>query len=350
MNLVVGANGEGKSNLLEAVTVLGTMRSFRSCGWGAIARHGGGRFGLWGEVESGGVRRALEQRLEVGTPLRRTLRVDGREVGASEYLQWLPVFALSAADSALVAGPPEVRRSFLDRVAFLLRPRHLTALREWRRALRQRNAALQSRSGEAELSSWEESLSRSAGAVVEGRVEALARIGPAFAALYQRLGRSAYPSVELGYGFEGWISGPGGATALAERYRSRLELLRARDLSCGFTSEGPHRHDVGLLAADRPAREVLSAGQVRVVCAALRLAGLEEVERERGEALPAVVDDVDAELDGDSLVRLLEVLGSGRQLLVSSAHEELAGRLAPALTLWLQRGSVLRRTAEGELA
>jgi recombinational DNA repair ATPase RecF len=136
---------------------------------------------------------------------------------------------------------------------------------------------------------------------------------------------------------------------VAVGYRERLGARRQADRRLGFTGEGPHRHDLRIEVEDRPARGVLSAGQVRTVAAALRLAALAEVEIERDEPLPMVVDDADAELDSLAVERLMAVLAVDRQLLLSSAHPELARRLPPARSLWMHAGSCESRQVSGEV-
>jgi DNA replication and repair protein RecF len=344
LNLVLGENGEGKSNLLEAVAVLGTMRSFRGAAWGAVVRHGRGSLRLSGRLEVNGLQRDLEQVVDLGPPIRRRVRIDGREVGAADYLQWFPVFAMSPTDAGLVGGGPEARRALLDRLAFLLQPSHLTNLRNFRRALRQRNAALGGVTVEDELASWEERLGELAARVVATRLETMPRLERSFQAVYAQLGlgRSGFPAVGLRYRVERWLDRAAGWNDLAQAYRARFAALRRRDRELGFTSEGPHRHDLVLGVDGRPARTVLSAGQARAVASALRLAALAEVERERGEALPVVVDDADAELDARGLAQLLDALGPDRQVFLSSAHDEVAARVPAVRTVWVRGGKICR--------
>lgn len=348
LNLVLGGNGEGKSNLLEAVTVLGNLRSFRSGPWNVVPRHGASWFRLEGEVASRSGSQRLEQTFELGPPQRRQLRVDGRDVGVAEYLQCCPVFALSGNDGALVDGGPDVRRGFLDRMAFLLRPAHIARLRTYRRALGQRNAGLASGVGDSELEAWEAVLSDAAAFVVDNRAHAVSLLEPAFVALYGRLGRPTYPAVALCYVGERGSAEGGAPAERAAWYRGRLETRRAADRRLGFTGEGPHRHDLRIEVDGRAARGVLSAGQVRTVAAALRLAALAEVEAERAEALPMVLDDVDAELDSAAVQQLLGALAGKRQLFLSSAHGDLARRLSAGQTLWMHAGGCTSRPASGD--
>ena len=125
---------------------------------------------------------------------------------------------------------------------------------------------------------------------------------------------------------------------MAESYRSRYTETRARDRLAGYTGEGPHRHDVAVRVDGKPGRDVLSSGQTKVVAAALRLAAVVEVEAQRGEMLPVIIDDMDAELDIDTQSRLLECVGRGRQLLLSSAHESMVTEVVAARTTLRMEG------------
>ncbi len=337
-NLVVGANGEGKSNLLESVAVLGTLRSFRVAGVRRLVRHGASAFALEGELREGSGSVHLRQEVEVGPPVRRRLYVNGAEVGVAAYLAVFPIYALSGADRDLVNGPPGERRSFLDRFSFLLDPTHLERLRVYGRLLAQRNAALGRGVGDLELDAWDERLGTAAAAVIRQRTTALAPLRTAFDATTRCLRGPSFPDVSLAYRGESWLDPEEEPDRMAECYRSRYTETRARDRLTGYTGEGPHRHDLTVRVDGKPGRDVLSSGQTKVVAAALRLAAVAEVEAQRGEVLPLIVDDMDAELDIATLTRLLECVGRRRQLLLSSAHEGMVQEVVAARATFHMEG------------
>jgi DNA replication and repair protein RecF len=349
VNLIVGGNGEGKTSLLEAVSVLANLRSFRTPRWSAVPRHGSSAFSLLGEFESAEGRLRLEQVVELGPPLRRRLLVNGSAAAVERYLSLCPVSCLSSADSELVLGAPAQRRALLDRLAFLLAAGTLPTLRRYQRTLRQRNAALAGGADERELEAWDQQLAAAAAGLLERRWLAARALTEAFEEAYQALRGPAFPALTLGYEGERWLNGPGSRAEVEESYRKRYNETRVRDRHAGHTQEGPHRHDLSIVAGDRPAREVLSSGQVKVVAAALRLATVIHVERERGEPLPVMVDDVDAELDREVFGRLTRVLASDRQLLLTSAHPELVAPAFPeAMVLNMASGSCRPRGGSGE--
>lgn len=326
-NLVAGANGQGKTNLLEAVAVLGNLRSFRVPSMRQVVTQGELEFFLEGRVETltGVVR--LSQHLKVGPPIRRALEIAGATASVSQYLQVFPVFTLSGSDRELVAGGPSTRRAFLDRFAFLLENEFFDEVLSYRRTLHQRNAALTSVVDDREMEVWENRLARAAAVVVHRRRRMSERLIESFEPIYSELHGGAFPRVELGYRGEAGFEQAEKVSELEEHYRKRYNETRVRDRRTGFTNEGPHRHDLGLRADGRSVRHMLSSGQSKVVAAALRLASLTQVEKERGEHLPVIIDDVDAELDSVVLGRLIEHLEGERQLFFSSADRGVSQRL-----------------------
>ena len=267
-NLVAGANGQGKTNILEAVAVLGNLRSFRVPSMRQVVTHGEQEFFLEGRVETltGVVR--LSQHLMVGSPIRRALEIAGATASVSQYLQVFPVFTLSGSDRELVAGGPSTRRAFLDRFAFLLENEFFDEVLSYRRTLRQRNAALASAVDDREMEVWENRLARAAAVVVHRRRRMSERLIESFEPIYSELHGGDFPRVELGYRGEAGFEQAEKVSELEEHYRKRYNETRARDRRTGFTNEGPHRHDLGLRADGRSVRHMLSSGQSKVVAAA----------------------------------------------------------------------------------
>jgi DNA replication and repair protein RecF len=346
-NLVAGANGQGKTNLLEAVAVFGNLRSFRVPSMRQVVTHGEVEFFLEGRVETltGVVR--LSQHLKMGPPIRRILEIAGATASVSQYLQVFPVFTLSGSDRELVAGGPGARRAFLDRFTFLLENEFFDEVVNYRRTLRQRNAALASAVDDREMEVWEDRLARTAAAVVHRRRRMSERLIESFEPIYTELRSDGFPRVELSYRGEAGFEQAEKVSELEEHYQKRYNETRVRDRRTGFTSEGPHRHDLGLRADGRTVRHMLSSGQSKVVAAALRLASLTQVEKGRGEHLPVIVDDVDAELDSVVLDRLIEHLEGERQLFFSSANRGVSQRLrAGSNRLEVRQGKLIEAVGE----
>lgn len=322
-NLVLGPNGAGKTSLLEAIGVLGNLRSFRAATLRPVIQHGVGAFRLTGRIVDGTISRRLEVVVEAGPPLKRKVFVNGGATKVANYLLFFPVFTITGPDRELVRGAPTERRALLDRFIFLQQPRHLDKLRNYRRALAQRNAALCADMAAPEMEVWNDRLATAAAAVVVARQENAGVLSQRFSEVYQAIGGDGLAKVEIAYRGEPWLSLEEAPEKVEDLYRQRYNETRERDRRAGFTGEGPHRHDVSLRTAGRAIRNVSSTGQSKMVAAALRLATLAQVEKEKNQPYPVVVDDVDAELDGEGLRRLLEYLQGDRQTFLSSTDESL---------------------------
>ena len=287
---------------------------------------------------SGAERRAIGSDSPIGLP-------EAIEIALAGNPGIKTAMARMKDDTELVVGPPAGRRALLDRFAFLLDPATLQTVRTYQRTLRQRNAALSAGASDAELDAWDERLAAAAARLLGRRRQAFAALAPDFAATYRRLRGSGFPEVTLDYRGESWLNDPESSEIVEESYQKRYNATRLRDRQAGHSLEGPHRHDVRIEADDQPAKEVLSSGQIKVVAAALRLATVLHVERQRSDQLPVMVDDVDAELDNETFARLAGVLAGGRQLLLTSAHPEVVAPAFPEASILVMAGGSCRGPA-----
>ncbi len=336
LTLVGGPNGAGKSNLLEAVVVLGNLSSFRPgsalrlVAWGA---HG---YSLHGIVQRAGTPVEMRQDARLGRHLARSLWRGGRRLAMGEYLQLCPVAALSSHDRALVLGAPEERRRFLDRLVFHLHPEALQLIQQYRKAARQRSELLASAGPDDAAEAFEQLLATVGARWVELRLLALRHLAPRLEAELEALAwQAGRPQVR--YHAPDGLGGPD-ATQLAARLRSALAQTRRVDAQQRRTSVGPHRHDLAIAVAGVPAREALSAGQAKLLAVALRLAVLAVLEERLGSSPVVVFDDVDAELDGEALTRVLARLRGRAQVLISSARPEVVMPVVGGAAVWRVEG------------
>jgi DNA replication and repair protein RecF len=340
VTLLLGPNGAGKSNLLEAIAVLGNLISFRQGPPTAWVQRGAEGFTLEGTVERSGTPVPLLQSARLRGTLLRTLHRGARRLDAAEYLELFPVAAFSSHDRQLVWGTPEDRRRFLDRFAFQLHPETLLILQRYRRALRQRNALLQGTGADEQLAAFEHDLAQLGGRLVHLRLQAIAELEPA---LQGELGELGWSLSRLNLRYhcpDGELAGDPATTAA--RLAARLARMRRAERARGHTMVGPHRHDLQLAVSGQPARDIVSAGQGKLLATALKLAALAVATRVRGAQPTVVFDDVDAELDAAVLQRVLGRLARGGQLLLSSAHDEVVVPRVRAEGVW--------RIADGVLA
>ena len=284
----LGPNGQGKSNLLEALGLVTALRSFRTRDFRALTRKGADGFSALFTMESetnGGS--SLEVRVQ-GSAKR--LLLDGEPMGRlGALLGCFPSVVLSSADLQLLRGAPMDRRRWLDLVLASSDQEYFAALNAYSRALAGRNRLLKVRGSVAELSAFEVAMLEPALSIVQIRTQAVAHLAKHFTLIYDVLS--------------------GGGEEADLRYRSALEGVKAsevlkkwqmdreRDRLLGSTQFGPHRDDLVLRLEGRVAREYGSDGQQRGLVLAMRLAQARYLE-DRLKMLPVLLaDDVLGELD-----------------------------------------------------
>ena len=341
--LLLGPNGAGKSNLLEAVALLGNLASFRQSPSASWVQRSAAGFAISGTVERSGTVVELRQDAAVRRALVRSLYRGARRVDAAEYLEVFPVAAFSSHDRQLIWGAPEDRRRFLDRLSFQLYPETLLVLQRYRQALRQRNAVLQAGGADAQLAAFEHDLAALGARLVHLRLRAVSGLEPA---LQGELGELGWSLSRLNLGYhsgEGELADDPAETAA--RLAAKLARMRRAERARGHTMVGPHRHDLHLVVSGQPARDVLSAGQGKLLATAMKLAAVTIVGSARGFRPTVVFDDVDAELDAGVLRRVLERLRCGGQVLLSSAHDEVVVPRVAADAIWRIAGGMLAPAA-----
>ncbi|MBK6421207.1 MAG: DNA replication and repair protein RecF [Gemmatimonadetes bacterium] len=313
--VLLGANGQGKTSLLEAIAYPVLFRSFRTVLDAELVRFGDGGF----HVELGFLKG--DGAHEVATTFRalgrkKQLQVDGvptaRLVDAAGA--WLAV-VFAPDDVRLASGPATGRRLFLDRTLALSDPGYLAALARYRAALAQRNAAL--RQGRPDLAAAFNAPLAEAGAIVVARRTAwVAGAVEPFAAALVALGEHGGAST-LAYHGHPELADPGA-------WPERLAQAAARDLARRMTTVGPHRDDLELRLGGHALRDFGSTGQQRSAAIALKLLELETIERATGRCPALLLDDVFAELDPDRQARLSRRLFGGRpaQVFVSAPRED----------------------------
>lgn len=306
INWFFGANGAGKTSVLEAVHVLATGRSFRSSRIAPLIRDGCAAFRVVcrtvGPEHRLGVQRSAAEW---------TGRIDGETTQRlSAFARAVPVVAVHPENHRLLEGGPDLRRSFLDWGLFHVEHAYLDEWKRYSRLLRQRNAALRHGADAPLLSSLEEPMADAAAALDRRRQGYLGRLSAELAALETELA-FAVPALDLHYR-------PSCESAAA--YRAQWAEARTRDLEQGYTREGPHRADLVVRAGTRLAAPRLSRGQTKLAALLLRLAQMRFAARvDRAPVL--LLDDPVSELDGSHLERLLDWLaGQSHQAWITAVE------------------------------
>jgi DNA replication and repair protein RecF len=324
---LVGPNGHGKTNLLEALAYPVLFRSFRGAADREVGRFGGPGFHI-GLQEGDGTTVAATFN---AVTREKQITVDGEEQRtiASALGRWLAV-AFLPADLALVRGGAGERRRWLDRMLSLADAGYLTALLRYRSALAQRNAAL--RSGDLRAAeAFDTSLADHGAAVVQQRMTWAAWAAEPWQRELEVVGETA--PVALRYRGDDTLHN-------AEAWAGKLAASQARDLTRGHTHVGPHRHDVALVLDGHALRHYGSTGQQRSAAIALRLLEWDTLARARQVHPALLVDDVFAELDPGRQASLAARLAAqpGQRIITAPRADELPVTLQ--LPQWTMRAGV----------
>jgi DNA replication and repair protein RecF len=311
--LLTGANGTGKTSVLEAIYLAATTKSFRTARLDACLRRGSSAFEVVAEVGQQPVRE-LAMRWSAEARVR---TLDGRTTALADHLAVLPVLAWSQADQELLTGAPELRRRFLDRAAVLLRPALLEDLSRYRRALAAKRALLErGRGAAAELASWNRLLARHGAAIAAARAALSRGLAAALGALVERH-LPTLPPIALAYRPATELDGDGEAALAAA-----LDAAAAREAARRSPLVGPHRDDLELSWDGGNARTGASAGE-RKALGLLLVAATAGRLAEAGREPALLLDDADAELDRERLAAVIGAFSGVARLVATSARPEV---------------------------
>jgi DNA replication and repair protein RecF len=319
VNVFIGANGQGKTNLLEAVAMLALSSSPRARRESELVGPVGPGSRIEAEVDSGALTRELAISLDVeGERTRRVIEVDGARRRAFDLPGNFRVTLFWPDDLGLVKAGPELRRRFMNQMLVQVEPGYARALAGLRRVLEQRNSLLKKiaagEGGEETLDAWNEELVRVSTEIVDARAKATRELQPVAARCHRQI--AAGERLEIRY------LGP------PENLAQAVQNSLAEDLRRGSTSIGPHRDDLLVLLDGQEARSFASQGQQRTAVVSLKLAEAALLENRAGERPVLLLDDVLSELDGERRAALLNEVATGGQVVITSVE---AGPFPPEL-------------------
>ncbi len=332
----VGWNGAGKTNLLEAVGILGALRSFRTTRAQEVLR--------WGETSavveavgrSAGMVRTWRWSFADGT---RSLRRDDRPVEAVAWLDSLRATWFVPTDVGLVRGEPALRRALVDRALFNVTPGFLGPARDFKRVLDQKAALLRSgHADDVQLDILDEQLAATGAAVMRARARFVASMAAPFARAYADFAEEEGAAVA----YAPWIVPAAGESEEAA-ILARVHRLREAERRQRRVLGGPQRDDLDFQLQGHAARAFASQGQARSLVLAWKLAEL-EVARQEGETPCFLLDDLGSELDPARTARLVDrVRGQGAQVFVTTTDPGfLPARADGALVYRVAEGCVTR--------
>jgi DNA replication and repair protein RecF len=290
VNIVVGPNASGKTNLLEAVLVLARGSSYRAKDADLVA------FGAdWARIDADlpDSKRTVKLQMTEPEKVVKSFEIDGQTLSRLTTARSLPVVLFEPNHLLLLSSSPDLRRSFLDDLLEQTVPGFGATRRHYKRVLAQRNALLKKhpRNLHEQLFVWNVRLSELGGQMVRKRCELIERFGERASDLYGRLAQKEY-DVTLSYRTQ--FAAEHYETALLHKLEASTDLDAVR----GFTAYGPHRDDLEVMIDDHPVQEAASRGETRTLVLALKILELQLLEELRDTRPLLLLDDVFSELDG----------------------------------------------------
>jgi len=345
---IIGPNGSGKTNLLEAIYYLEVFRSFRGARDGQLVRFGEDVFRIEGELADAGV--TVAAAYDRGRALKK-VEIGEREADrVSDAIGRLGVAVFRLEDLEIIREGPGARRRFLDVALSLTAPMYLASLQRYRAMLAQRNEALRAGSSRAEVDAWSEGLVEAGARVAAARERWVLEGQDRYAEYYRAISggdvaRMTYaPSIRGAAGDEALSDG----AAWEARFRAALAASADRERRRGMTVVGPHRDDLRFpIEAPEGARDLRgygSSGQQRTAVLALRLLEADRIRESLGREPIYLLDDVFAELDERRSRQVLELLETGRtgQVILTAPKPGDIGLRGGDLERWrIQNGRFL---------
>ncbi|MGH3692207.1 MAG: DNA replication/repair protein RecF [Microbacterium sp.] len=359
-NVLVGRNGQGKTNLAEAVVFLATLGSHRVSSDAPMVRDGQ-EFAVIRARLSHGERRVLTE-VQVNRQGSNKARINGSPSKPNELPRYVHVVLFAPEDLQIVRGDPSARRRFTDQLLIQRTPRLAAVLADYDRVLKQRNALLKSArargirgEGLSTLDVWDDKLVSLGSEIITARQRLAADLQQPVADAYEAIaGADHRPQLEWALSVGGGdpeegedvedevsITRLADPNHIADLFRASLAAKRSKELDRGLTLTGPHRDDLVLRVRDLPVKGYASHGESWSVALALRLASAELLRSESPAGDPVLIlDDVFAELDADRRQRLAALTAGYEQVVVTAAVEEDIPEVLHAHVVRISAGTI----------
>ena len=337
-HVLLGDNAQGKTNILEAIYLMATLRSFRGVGGAQMIRHGANGYFVGGKV----IGQSDHEIKMFWSARERNLSLDGQPVKKlADFFGSLRTVVFCTEDLQLIKGTARARRRFLDLLLAQTQPGYLSLLQRYMHSVRARNALLKQRSpDEAALESFSGEMVKLGNELIRARRELVPKFSPLARLAYRRIANDAeelrieyQPSVKADFAVE-------------------LAQSRAREKSFRATLVGPHRDDLQLLQNEKSAAQFGSEGQKRTLAIALKMAQAEFLTGRHGSAPILLIDDVMGELDVKRRSGLLPLLDQARrtsvQVFMTCTEENWPAELGRDLQRWeIKSGTLEKNTRLG---
>lgn len=336
INFIQGDNGHGKTNLLEAVHFVSTGRSFRTHALTDMIAFGEKFFYLEAEFHKESISQTLKIYYDENT--RKVQYNETVYTTLNSLLGILPSILLSPDDLSLISGNPAERRRFLDLHIAQTDPLYVHHLGRYFKAMKQRNHLLRQES-ELTIEAWEQTMAHSASYLVQKRIQAADALKDPSSRWMEVLSRGQ-ETIDVVY--QSSLSLPSDCSRIAQHFQHSWQKIRQREMYLGATSIGPHRDDLTIHLAEKPAKIFSSEGQKRSCISALRFAQWEQMFKTLGYPPILGIDDFGIQLDKQRRVQLKNHLNQFKQVFLTSPvhlHERFADHL-PHQILTVETGTI----------
>ncbi len=333
--IVVGQNGQGKTNLLEAIYFLATLKPLRAARLVELVRFGASTALISGRFLLKGAEREISVQIAEG--LRQAFVDEKKAQSLEDYFGGVSVVAFTPDDLQIVKGGPQSRRWFLDRAVFNRFPAFLKESRVYARALKSRNRLLKEGADLSYLEAYDEALAQSGARIWTRRLALLAELAPRAENAFKEIVRGTETARYL-YSPPNTAFEPANSeTEIVAMLRETLRARTPRDAERGFTSAGPHADDLDIRLAEHPARSYASQGEQRALVLAWKIAEIENLQQNTGVLPLLLLDDVSSELDPDRNAYLMTYVSqSGAQVFLTTTSASLVAPAAGTDALWCE--------------
>ncbi|MCU0846422.1 MAG: DNA replication and repair protein RecF [Spirochaetes bacterium] len=324
VNFFIGENGTGKTNIIEAISILSNIRSFRNTPDSEIIKWG--ESGYYCSLQAG---ECENKKFEVGClyqndGLKKKIKIDGREVSnSSEYYGKLLTVFFSPSDISIIYGPPEARRRFIDSAISKIDSGYIATLLDFKKVLANRNSILRNirekkKSDDGQLDVWDGLFTEKASVIIGKR--------KAFIERYASVFTESYKKIMTGTGHPYIKYEPSIESADRDYIFNRLFRARRSDIYRGTTGQGPQRDEYLIMNENgRIFNHFASQGQKRIASISLKISENEIIEEDTGQKSILLIDDIFSELDEKRRGNMIEFLNKGNQIIFTMVNSNFTG-------------------------
>ncbi|WP_053351425.1 DNA replication/repair protein RecF [Leucobacter musarum] len=353
-NLLIGRNGQGKTNLVEAIGYFASLRSHRVTGDAALVRAGADAAVARMRLQAG--ERDVLLEVQINRDRANRAQVNRNSVRPREVTRWFSSVAFAPEDLIIVRGEPSGRRRFLDEALVARHPMAASVLADYEKVVRQRTSLLKSSRGslrviESTLPIWDAQLIELGSQIMLARRELLRDLIPPLQLGYEALaGADHAPGLSMHESMSDALRPERvSRETLSEEFREALDLVRVKEIDRGVTLIGPHRDDMACTLNQLPVKGYASHGESWSYALSLKLALAELLRTESTAGDPVIIlDDVFAELDASRRTRLMAAVGEYEQVIVTAAVESDVPQDLQWFRTHIESGEILSVESHGD--